>query len=494
VDGEVLDVNGFDLQKFLSHGFINYQHLAGKDPSSIIGEPTKAEVKNGKLHIEAILYPDSEMARKVYDLAKALENSPSGRRLGYSIEGKALARDPRNKKYISKSLITGCAVTPMPKCSGTELTIIKGGLSQLDSFDTIEKSEAVSEFVIDTVDADGVRWTVDQHLNIQKAVPEEESVKKSEGVQVGATAAASEGVTQKESVEGAKKSKKKKNSENIFENKEFFSKAEIYKELFSRFNLGVDLAKSFVALVDKVHYLRTSNMAAEKYSAEELKKAMEILDLVKSESTPAPETKEEEKKVETTETKEEPISKAVDADKLKAEYDECMKKAEELKKQAAAVNIDLSNPQGNPQGGEVTTIKKSEEIEAPAVNVDEIRKGIMSEMNMKFTALGTLIQSKEAENNELRKSIQGLEEFNTRLAERLGMIEKQPNERKSLAGVTYKERFEKSEQPNTPAEKVFSLSNMTDRAKLADLMTPKAMIQKGEDTEILDRAYAESIA
>lgn len=587
VDGEVLDVNGFELDQFLKSGFINYHHLAGKDPSAIIGEPTNAYVKDGKMHIEGVLYADSEMAQKVYSLAKALENSPSGRRLGYSIEGKALRRDPQNKKFISKARITGCAVTPMPKNGGTELTIIKGGLDSVEFSDELIKGG--DDFIIDVVDDNGVRWTVDKNLNIEKsedndsiekgflgigsrggkvightksgkpiyesgkhshldtedhydaaehheeamknakddktksyhkerkefhesehkkgyeayqkkrsareAEQEKEynqkhGIKKAEGVQVGASAAAGEGVTQVEHVEGGgdpRKKKKKKSLENLFEGKEKISKGEIYKELFSSFNLSVDLAKGFYNYVEKVQQILTPNMEIKDITPEAINKAMQVLNLIQKGEEPDPATGEN-KTEETSTDSADDLSKAIDADKIKAEYAECMKKAEELKAQAKDANISLESNEklGKPQGGDVQTlsVNKGEE--------DELRKAITGELMVafdeKFNALGTLLMKGKEENTDLKKAVAELSEFNTRLAEKLQMIERQPNERKSLSGVKYVDRFEKGSQEQ-PGLKVVNLSDPRERQILIKAMEPLAFTKEG----IKDDGYARAI-
>jgi len=127
-DGEFLDPNGFDIQPFLKSGFVNYNHLASKDPSTIIGEPTsKTKVlKNKGLYIEAELYPDSDLAKKTYKLAEVLSKNKSGRKLQWSIEGKAIERDPLNEKRVLKASITGVALTLSPKNSNTYADIVKG--------------------------------------------------------------------------------------------------------------------------------------------------------------------------------------------------------------------------------------------------------------------------------------------------------------------------------------------------------------------------------
>lgn len=127
-DGEYLDPNGFDVSYFLNSGFLNWDHQAKKDPSSIIGRPTKAVITERGLEIEGELF-DSEKARQVYDLAHTLKKA--GLSLGFSIEGKALMRGSMDKdhpdwKKVTKAMITGCAITPNPKNSDTVAEIIKG--------------------------------------------------------------------------------------------------------------------------------------------------------------------------------------------------------------------------------------------------------------------------------------------------------------------------------------------------------------------------------
>ena len=125
-EGETLEPVGYELDRFLRYGFINYNHLAKSDAAKIIGEPDTAHVtKDGKLYIEGKLY-NTELAKSVYNLADTLKKAKSKRRLGWSIEGRALERDPGNPKRITKAMITGVAITPSPVNSNTYVDIAKG--------------------------------------------------------------------------------------------------------------------------------------------------------------------------------------------------------------------------------------------------------------------------------------------------------------------------------------------------------------------------------
>lgn len=141
-DGEFLDPQGFDIKPLLESGMVNWHHQAKGQPAAIIGEPTKAEIRKEGLYIETDLYASSQIARDVYELAKTLEHDSKTRRLGYSIEGKVVKRKSDNPKdpgykHIDKAIITGVAITHMPKNPKTFANIIKGEIE-----DELEDEEA----------------------------------------------------------------------------------------------------------------------------------------------------------------------------------------------------------------------------------------------------------------------------------------------------------------------------------------------------------------
>lgn len=172
VQGETLLPSGFDLKRFLTQGFLNWNHTAKSDPSSIVGEPVKAEItKDNKLYIEGVLYKDHPLAKKVWDLAKTLEKSKSNRRLGFSIEGVATERDFMNPKIVRKAEITGCAITPTPVNKNTVMEIMKGQVDSLFvdySYDTVEKAE-VGDIILKGIDVEsGEIYEVNRNFDITK--------------------------------------------------------------------------------------------------------------------------------------------------------------------------------------------------------------------------------------------------------------------------------------------------------------------------------------
>lgn len=140
-EGENLIPEGFDYKFLLDSGYINWHHQAAKNPEAIIGEPTGAKLIKGKgLYIEAELYRDSEMAKKAYSLAQVLNKNSQRRKLGWSIEGKVLERDPNNPNKVLKARITGVALTHMPINPKTFVTIMKA-MSSSDVDDYLENTE-----------------------------------------------------------------------------------------------------------------------------------------------------------------------------------------------------------------------------------------------------------------------------------------------------------------------------------------------------------------
>lgn len=143
-DGEFLDPKGFDIKPLINSGMVNWHHQAKGSPATIVGEPSKAEIRKDGLYIETDLYPSSAVARDIWELAQTLEKDSKTRRLGYSIEGKVVKRksnDPKSPDYkkITKAIITGVAITHQPKNPKTFANIIKGEIDDWnDDEETID--------------------------------------------------------------------------------------------------------------------------------------------------------------------------------------------------------------------------------------------------------------------------------------------------------------------------------------------------------------------
>lgn len=163
-DEEVLEPSGFVLDRLVKSGYFNYDHRARENPAFIVGEPDTAKVVNGQLYVEGNLY-DTPLARDIYEFAETLQKSGSKRRLGFSIEGKALERDPFNQKRITKALLTGIAITPSPKNSNTIMDVFKGEAGFVEDY----QFDLENGNILEKVDVEkGISYTIDKDLKIIK--------------------------------------------------------------------------------------------------------------------------------------------------------------------------------------------------------------------------------------------------------------------------------------------------------------------------------------
>lgn len=139
-EGETLDPNGFVFDRFLKSGLLNLDHLPTRSPVNKsrfwIGEPLDAYVKDNKFFVKGKLWKKSPEARAFWDKALEMKESGSDRKPGMSVEGKALARDPKNPLKVTKSLITNVALTFVPVNPSTYIDILKSKNIDYNSFES----------------------------------------------------------------------------------------------------------------------------------------------------------------------------------------------------------------------------------------------------------------------------------------------------------------------------------------------------------------------
>ncbi|AIW03452.1 head maturation protease [Bacillus phage Moonbeam] len=111
---DIVDPNGIDISHLIDRGYINYEHHQGAD--YIIGVPTEETHvdPNVGLYVEAKLYKGNPYAKSIWDLANNIAKSGFSRKLGFSIEGYAKARDKSDPRIIKSTYITNVAVTTNP--------------------------------------------------------------------------------------------------------------------------------------------------------------------------------------------------------------------------------------------------------------------------------------------------------------------------------------------------------------------------------------------
>lgn len=128
---EIVVAKGLDFSEFVKYGYYNDNHK--QDTASVLGYPRKAKLINKRWYTEGNLIKGYEPADKIWELAKALQANDSPRRLGFSIEGKVLQRDNKNrilKAKVRNVAITNCAVNP--NCTWQILAKAFGEESQID--------------------------------------------------------------------------------------------------------------------------------------------------------------------------------------------------------------------------------------------------------------------------------------------------------------------------------------------------------------------------
>ncbi len=132
LQGEIVVQKGLDLDYFAKRGFFNWDHqdvvvargAGGEEKICIgkIGEPTDVRLTPQGLYVKGFLYHQTPLADAVWDLANSLEASGAKRRLGFSIQGKTIARDGA---AIARAWIQDVAITPAPVNPRTYLDVAK---------------------------------------------------------------------------------------------------------------------------------------------------------------------------------------------------------------------------------------------------------------------------------------------------------------------------------------------------------------------------------
>lgn len=110
-DGESIVKSGLDISYYVNQGWLNWMH--NNSPNHVIGIPVYSKIDHIGFFTKGMLF-NNEMASHVWTLAKELQELGYPRKLGYSIEGKVLARSSINKSKIVKAKVTNVAVTHIP--------------------------------------------------------------------------------------------------------------------------------------------------------------------------------------------------------------------------------------------------------------------------------------------------------------------------------------------------------------------------------------------
>lgn len=126
---EVVLQDGLDFDPFLKAGWFNDNHEQGMD--AILGYPTAAEMREMRMrkgwYVEGYLLKGAARADAVWMLANALQKTD--RRLGFSVEGSVLDRDPSIATVVRKAVVRNVAITHCPVNTATTLNVLVKSLA-----------------------------------------------------------------------------------------------------------------------------------------------------------------------------------------------------------------------------------------------------------------------------------------------------------------------------------------------------------------------------
>ncbi len=127
---EVLLADGLDFSPFLKGGFFNDNH--DKSTDALVGYPTKAELRelpdgHKGWYVEGYMLKGSDRADRLWDLAQALQKSD--RKLGFSVEGGIVERDPNEPTTVRKAVVREVAITRCPVNTETSLSVLAKSLA-----------------------------------------------------------------------------------------------------------------------------------------------------------------------------------------------------------------------------------------------------------------------------------------------------------------------------------------------------------------------------
>lgn len=131
-EGEKLLQEGLDFRPFIEHGYFNDNHA--KDTGAAVGRPALVELRtlpdgHRGWYVEGPLYNNTR-AKGIMELANELERSgDSKRKLGFSVEGTILDRDPENPQLVRRAVVREVAITRCPVNQHTSLSRLAKSLS-----------------------------------------------------------------------------------------------------------------------------------------------------------------------------------------------------------------------------------------------------------------------------------------------------------------------------------------------------------------------------
>lgn len=125
--GEIIKQDGLDFSYLMSSGYLNYEHRSGVE--NILGEALKImpTEKDGvkATAMKGMLYKKKKIVKDILETINAMKDAGSSRKLGFSVEGRVEARDPRNPSIITKAKVLNVSVTANPCNTDADFEIVK---------------------------------------------------------------------------------------------------------------------------------------------------------------------------------------------------------------------------------------------------------------------------------------------------------------------------------------------------------------------------------
>ena len=494
-DGEFLDPNGMDLEFFNRYGFVNWQHQTKTNPDSIVGEPTMSKIfKKGEelpdgttaekdcLWVEAELYEDQDTAKKVVKLAETLKKSNSNRRLGFSVEGKVLKKDPNNEKRITHSRITGLAITPTPKNSYSFADLIQKGITEEGTEyneDDREANGGEEIYIVDITNPEtGERIVVNQHYEIKI---------------IKALTTDSGSALKKEDVEGD-------NKEVNAQKQEFYNKRQA-KEMFAK---TVSSESQLIDIMQILNKLNNSNSMT-KISNEAIEKAKTLLGMETEETDleKAKKKKPSKKEDEEKETKEQEDDET-EEDEEKEDNDDSDESEEEDEKEKSFTISDFGMSSVKEMDALIEKAKDLSKLQKTVVRdgkkknvvyiakeedhfqADEIKKAqdvLQTQNKAVIKAIDTFAKGVE-------NQFEFMNEINAKILERLENVEDTSKGRKSFpSSKSIEKSFGSEEFAKSADMKQISIS--TQKQRLLEIMDTKTF--QGTN-EVKDQEFAKAMA
>ena len=139
--GEIIIPSGIDATPIeKGKGFFNYDH--DNSPESTIGALDGYKKTPSGMYVEGRLFKNHTRAKAVYEIMTSLNKGDKGR-VGMSVEGKVIERDPVNPSIIKRCLIKNVALTLNPVNQDTYADIIKSMSSDAEvEFNSDGKNES----------------------------------------------------------------------------------------------------------------------------------------------------------------------------------------------------------------------------------------------------------------------------------------------------------------------------------------------------------------